>query len=169
MDNEHFDPKMLQKTLKNMTRPLLFPLAAFAKMPLGFFAGLKVDFIDEDECAVSLPGGWRTQNPFQSTYWAAQGMAAEMATGLHPYAYASGCNIPVRMILAATEARFGRQCKTRAVFRCRGGDPVRTAFAETLKTGQSVSCPIEVIGEDRLGEVVSEWTFTWSLRAKLPA
>ena len=28
-----------------------------------------------------LPGGWRTQNPFGSTYFAAQAMAAEMSTG----------------------------------------------------------------------------------------
>lgn len=166
MDSTPFDAKRLQKTIKRMNQPLLFPMATLAKMPLGFFAGLKVDDINEEACSVSLPGGWRTQNPFQSTYWAAQGMAAEMATGLHPYAYASACPVPVRMILAGTEARFGRLCKTRAHFRCVGGPPVRAALLETLETGESVACPIEVVGENALGEVVSEWTFTWSLRAK---
>ena len=50
-------------------------------LPLAAFAGLRVVRLDEAACAVRLPGGWRTQNPFRSTYFAAQAMAAEMSTG----------------------------------------------------------------------------------------
>ncbi len=166
MYKDAFSQQKLQRTLARMRRPLLLQGATLTKMPLGFFAGLKVESIDEESCIVSLPGGWRTQNPFQSTYWAAQGMAAEMATGLHPFAYSSAAAVPVRMILAATNARFGRLCKGRALFHCQAGTPVKAAILETLSSGKSVNCPIEVIGRDAEGEVVSEWTFTWSLRAK---
>ena len=52
-----------------------------ARLPLALAAGLRVDVLDERACSVSLPGGWRTRNPFGSTYFAAQTMAAEMSTG----------------------------------------------------------------------------------------
>ena len=45
-------------------------------------AGLRVERLDAEVCVVRMPGGWRTRNPFRSTYWAAQGMAGEMSTGV---------------------------------------------------------------------------------------
>ena len=55
-------------------------------MPAAWFAGLRMDEIDDKICTTSLPGGWRTQNPFKTMYWAVQGMGAELATGAVPFA-----------------------------------------------------------------------------------
>ena len=149
-----------------LTRPLLVSAFELTKFPLSFFAGLRVTSVDEAQCVVQLPGGWRTQNPFRSTYWAAQGMAAEMATGVLPYLYAETCSRKIRMILAETEGRFVKQCKTKSTFTCAAGDVVREAFAETARTGSSVACPIDVAGYDAEGDMVSEWKFVWSFRAR---
>ena len=67
---------------QDLLKPWLFRLWLCRSLPLAAFAGLKVrqDWT-KPSCEVSLPGGWRTRNPFRSTYFAAQAMAAEMSTG----------------------------------------------------------------------------------------
>ena len=114
-----------------------------------------------------MPGGWRTQNPFKSTYWAAQGMAAEMSTGLIPTAYVRAAPVPIRMILAGTNARFVKMCKGKSIFKHEAGNAVLCAMSQTLETGKSVECNLTSIGYDMIGDVVSEWSFRWSFRARL--
>src|SRR3974390_244448 len=62
----------------------------WAKLPLGAFSGMRLKQLDDQVCRVTLPGGWRTQNPFRSTYFAAQCMAAEMSTGAPALVLVSG-------------------------------------------------------------------------------
>ena len=145
-------------------------VAAFTAtmMPLGAMAGLRIDHVDRDGCVTSLPGGWRTQNPFKSMFWAAQGMAAEMATGVPALVGVREAPVPVRMILAGCEGQFVRMCKTRARFVFERADLVWEALETTLATGESVECPLPVVGYDAHGEEVSRWRFTWSFRARLP-
>ena len=114
-----------------------------------------------------MPGGWRTQNPFRSTYWAAQGMAAELSTGLIPTAYAQASPVPMRMILASANARFTKMCKGKSRFEHRDADLLHEAMKETFRTGQSVECELTSVGFDERGDRVSEWIFTWSFRARL--
>lgn len=162
------DDAKLDKGLALLTRPFVMTAFQTAKMPLGTAAGLRVDAIDRTSCTVSLPGGWRTQNPFGSTYWAAQGMAAEMATGLHGYVLTQAAPVPVRMILAGCEGSFSHMCKGRGRFVFSQGELVREMIEKTLATGESLKCPTEVVGYDAKGTEVSRWTFTWSFRARLP-
>ena len=63
------------------TNPIGIRAMLWAKLPLAAFAGLRVQRLDENGAEVTLPAGWKTQNPFRSTYFAAQAMAAEMSTG----------------------------------------------------------------------------------------
>src|SRR5947207_15671219 len=63
------------------TNPLGIRAMLWAKLPLAAFAGLRVKRLDETGAEVTLPAGWKTQNPFRSTYFAAQAMPAEMSTG----------------------------------------------------------------------------------------
>lgn len=137
-----------------------------AKMPLGLAAGLRVDSVDRTSCVVSLPGGWRTQNPFGSMYWAAQGMAAEMATGVQGYALTNAAPVPVRMILSGCEGRFSRMCKGRGRFVFDQGARVEEAILATMASGETVTCATDVVGYDPAGQEVSRWVFTWSFRAR---
>jgi hypothetical protein len=161
------DPARIERGLSTIRRPLALWGFNLAKMPMGLAAGLRLDHIDATSCTVSLPGGWRTQNPFGSMYWAAQGMAAEMATGVHGYVLTQAAPVPVRMILAGCQGEFTRMCKGRGRFEFKQGDLVRAQLEQTLRTGESVKCETEVIGYDPAGEQVSRWLFTWAFRAKL--
>ena len=150
-----------------MRQSVLFKGFMAAKMPLGLAAGLRVGDLDAAKCTIVLPGGWRTQNPFGSTYWAAQGMAAELASGLHPFVYAQGATVPVRMILARCAGEFVRMCKTDARFEFHQGELIENAIRSTLSSGENVDCVTEVLGYDAGNELVSRWSFTWAFRAKL--
>ena len=107
------------------------------------------------------------QNPFKSTYWAAQGMAAEMASGVIPMAYVRAANVPIRMILAGVSGNFVKMCKGPSTFTCKVQDQVKKAMQETLTSGQSVQCNLMSVGRDSTGDTVSEWSFEWSFRARL--
>ncbi|MGB0647000.1 MAG: DUF4442 domain-containing protein [Bradymonadia bacterium] len=164
MEIEHFD---LEKTFRLLDGPIKSFVGQFISMPLGSFAGLSIEQVDASKCIVTLPGGWRTQNPFKSTYWAAQGMAAEMASGVIPMAYVRAAGVPIRMILAGVSGRFVKMCKGPSTFTCYVEDHVKEAMRETLMSGRSVGCNLTSIGHDSTGDTVSEWSFSWSFRARL--
>ena len=66
------DEARLDKLSRRLRNPWLLRGFLLAKLPLGLFAGLRVDELDAQSCTTSLPYGWRTTNPFRSIYFAAQ-------------------------------------------------------------------------------------------------
>jgi len=165
--SDTFNESKLSKTCRTLTNPMALYAFQTAKMPLGTFAGLRCSKMERGVAEVTLPGGWRTQNPFGVMYWAAQGMAAEMATGLLGYALCQAAPVPVRMILKDCAGEFTRMCKGRARFVFEDGDKIEAAIRSTLASGETENISVKVRGFDRAGEQVSEWTFTWSFRARL--
>jgi len=107
-----------------------------AKLPLAWFAGLRVRHLDAARCEVVVPRGWRTQNPFRSTYFAAQAMAAELSTGALAMAAVQGAGAPVSMLVTEMRASFGKKAVADAVFTCEDGGLIAAAVAETLRTGE---------------------------------
>ena len=54
----------------------------FFKLPLAYLGGVRVASIEETEAIVMIKHRWINQNPYKSMFWAAQGIAAEMTTGV---------------------------------------------------------------------------------------
>ena len=52
------------------------------KLPSAFFCGIRVKSISEEDSLVMVKHKWINQNPFRSMFWAVQGMAAELSTGI---------------------------------------------------------------------------------------
>jgi hypothetical protein len=71
---------MNRKFLELVMHPFKFRLYLLSKLPSAFFSGVRVCYIDEEKCVVTVPYKWFSQNPFKSTYFACLGMAAEMST-----------------------------------------------------------------------------------------
>src|SRR3954464_8703330 len=78
----------------------------WAKLPLAAFAGLRVKRLDENGAEVTLPAGWKTQNPFRSTYFAAHPMAAEMSTGATVPYLIEPVSARVSTLVTGLSARF---------------------------------------------------------------
>jgi len=158
------DSKLITEYEKLM-EPFKFRLFSFALMPAARFAGLRVDRIDNVACTTSIPGGWRSQNPFRTMYWAAQGIGAEMATGAAPFAISRAMTETLRMFVVGTESTFIKRAKGRIRFTCNQVSASREAIEQSIASGESVECDLKSIGKDCSGEVVSEWVFKWNFLA----
>jgi len=159
------DEKKLTKQYSLMLRRI--PMRAFMvlKMPAAAFVGLRIDSVSSEQTVVSVPGGRRTQNPFGTMYWAVQGMAAELATGIVPTCISRSTSMKLRMFVVGTEATFGKKAYGRCNFTCNDTHKVLEAFDQSLSTGKSVNCDLTATGTDGDGEVVSEWVFKWNFLA----
>ncbi|MFL2959181.1 MAG: DUF4442 domain-containing protein [Candidatus Thalassarchaeaceae archaeon] len=156
------DDTKLSKEYKSLKGRVRFRFFTVLTMPAAWFAGLRLDNIDDRACGTSLPGGWRTQNPFKTMYWAVQGMGAELATGAVPFAISRSMSEKLRMFVVGTEAKFVKRAKGRIKFTCDEAMKAREAIEESMKTGEPIEIDLRSVGRDDSGEVVSEWIFRWN-------
>lgn len=143
-----------------------FRLYLLAKLPLAFAAGLRLERIDEGLCETSLPGGWRTRNPFGSTYFAALSMAAEAASGAPALALASGAPGSVAVILREIHGVFTKRVVGRARFAFRDLAGMKDAAHRAAASDESVSYAAEVVGRRPDGEVAAEFRVVWSFKRR---
>jgi hypothetical protein len=156
----------LERLRKRMLSPMLMRLFMLAKIPLGLFAGMRVDALEGDRCQTSLPYGWRTTNPFRSMYFAAQAMAAELSTGALAMLAVESAPESVAMLITGLESEFGKKADQRTTFTCEDGGAVFAAVAETLRTGEPVTVRARTVGRMPDGTEVSRFVFTWSFRKR---
>ena len=152
----------LLREINRIKSPIRFKLWSFWKFPASRFAGLRIDKLDSESCVISVPGGWRTQNPFNSMYWAVQGMGAELSTGGYALAIVNSLGVKTRTLVAAQESKFTKKARGRITFTCKDGELARSAVEESIQTGSPVSAELKSTGRDSTGDVVSEWIFQWS-------
>ncbi len=156
------DDTKLDSEYRGLKSRMKFRAFAAMSMPAAWFAGLRMDKLDNESCVTSLPGGWRTQNPFKTMYWAVQGMGAELATGAAPFAMSRSMPEKLRMFVVGTEAKFVKRAKGRITFTCNDVNAAREAIEESMKSGEPVECDFASIGTDASGDIVSEWVFKWN-------
>ncbi|MEM8994368.1 MAG: DUF4442 domain-containing protein [Acidobacteriota bacterium] len=161
-----FDRARLEKWVRRMRNPLLIRFFLLGKLPLGFVAGLRVKDADEHRCEVTVPYGWRTQNPFRSTYFAAQSMAAEMSTGVLAMLACDLAPASVAMLIVDLEASFGKKATDTTTFTCEDGDALFAAVARAVETGEPQTVRTETVGRMPNGVEVSRFAFTWSFKKR---
>ena len=158
------DENKLVSEYRGLLGSIKFRMFSLLSMPTARFAGLRMDRIDDEICATSIPGGWRSQNPFKTMYWAVQGMGAELATGAAPFAISRAMPEKLRMFVVGTEATFTKRAKGRITFTCDEVSSARNAIEKSMDSGESVECDIQSTGRDSSGDIVSEWIFKWNFR-----
>jgi hypothetical protein len=154
------------KFRQRMLNPVLTRAYFFAKLPLAWFAGLRIRELTDTRCAVVVPRGWRTQNPFASTYFAAQSMAAELSTGALAMAVVRAAPEPVSMLIVGLDAEFGKKATADATFVCEDGARLADGVREAIASGEAVSVTAESVGRLADGTEVSRFRFTWSFKKK---
>jgi acyl-coenzyme A thioesterase PaaI-like protein len=148
------------------THPLGSRAAMWWKLPLAAFAGLRVRRLDESGAEVSLPAGWKTQNPFGSTYFAAQAMAAEMSTGAPALWFIEQSGAKVSSLVTGLSAKFTKKAVSEARFVFVDGAAMRSAIDEAVRTGEPVTYAARSIGTQRDGTQVAEFTVEWSFKKR---
>jgi hypothetical protein len=148
------------------TNPLGIRALLWSKLPLAAFAGLRVRRLDENGAEVSLPAGWKTQNPFGSTYFAAQAMAAEMSTGAPALWFIEQSGVRVSSLVTGIAAQFTRKATSEACFVFSDGAGMRAAIDKAIQTGAPVIYKAHSIGTQRDGTQVADFTIEWSFKKK---
>ncbi len=149
-----------------INHPLRLKLYLLRNLPAAFFSGLKVVQADDNACTVSVPYKGFTKNPFRSTYFACLSMAAELSTGILAMANVFGRKPAVSMLITGMEGRFYKKAKDLTFFTCSDGALIGKAVDDAIATGKGQEVKAGSVGKNGAGEVVAEFWFTWSFKAK---
>jgi len=115
---------------------------------------------------VRLPGGWRTRNPFASTYFAAQAMAAEMSTGAPGLVLREDAPRGVSMLVLAVRASYLKRLTGPGEFTCDDVPEVRAAIERAAASDEPQLVSARSVGRDAAGETVAEFTVDWSFKRR---
>ena len=166
MINNHSIMSNASQFLSLINSPLKFRLFLLAKLPSAFFCGVRVRSADEEKCVVTVPFKWLSQNPFRSTYFACLAMAAEMSTGVLAMAHLYKRNPPVSMLVLDVKGNFIKKATGKTRFTCEDGSLIRQSIEEAIGTGDGRIVTARSTGRNESGEVVAEFTITWSFKVK---
>ena len=136
------------------------------KLPSAYLCGIKVKSIFEEKSVVTVKHRWINQNPFNSMFWAVQGMAAELSTGILVMQAIDKSEKKVSMLVTNMNATFTKKATGRIIFECNDGIAIKEAIQKSIDRGegQIVMVTAEGINED--GISVSKFNFEWSLKVK---
>ncbi len=136
------------------------------KLPSAWLCGVRVKSINEKTCVVSVKHRWINQNPFNSMFWAVQGMAAELTTGAMVTAQIRETGKRISMLVANNNANFSKKATGRITFTCNDGDKIQEALEKTIATGEGQTIWMQAVGVNTEGVVVSTFNFEWTVRVK---
>jgi hypothetical protein len=143
-----------------------FRLYLIGRLPLAAFAGLRLLRLDAGGCEVALPGGWRTRNPFGSTYFAAQCMAAELSTGAPALVLARGAPVSVALIVVELRAVFIKRVLGGSRFTFSDMAGMKAAVDRCAAQDEPVVYTARPVARDEAGVAVSEFEITWSFKRR---
>jgi hypothetical protein len=151
---------------RRVLRGLPLTLWMWRMLPLAAFAGLRITRLDEHVCSVRLPGGWRSRNPFGSTYFAAQAMAAEMSTGAPGLALREDSPRSVSMLPVGVRASYVKRLTGPGTFTCEDVAAIAGAIARAAATDEPQPLVVRSTGRNAAGEVVAEFELDWSFKRR---
>lgn len=155
-----------QSFIQLVKHPVKFRMFLFKKLPSAYFAGVRIRYMDEERCRVTVPYKWFTQNPFRSTYFACLSMAAEMSTGALGMAHLYGRKPPVSMLVVKVESEYFKKAIGRTTFECDDGALIKQAIEEAVRTGEPAVVRAASVGRNEKEEMVALFYVTWSFKAK---
>ena len=151
---------------RGILKPWGFRYYLCTRLPLAAAAGLRLESLDETACRVSLPGGWRTQNPFRSTYFAAQAMAAEMSTGAPAMVLVGGSPASVSMLVREIRGVFTKKVVGRSIFAFEDVAGMQAVVDRAAARGESETYVARSTGRTADGAVAAEFEIMWSFKRR---
>ena len=149
-----------------MITPRKINLFILLKMPLGYISGMRVKTITETTAIVRIKHQWMNQNPFKSMFWAAQGMAAEMSTGVLVMQEIKKSKRTVSMLVTHQKSEFFKKATGNILFTCSSGNQIKEAIQKSTETNEGQTVRLTSSGVNTDGVVVSTFAFEWSLKVK---
>ena len=141
-------------------------LFLFLKIPISWIAGVRLKEMNNEICITKVKFGWLNQNPFNSMFWAVQGMAAEFSTGFLCAEKIRKSGKKISMLVVHNQAEFTKKAVGRVTFSCHQGKELDTVLQKAIETGEGQTLTLFSEGKDQKGDVVSKFAFTWSFKVK---
>ena len=151
---------MKKINVKNINKFLLF------KLPAAYFTGVRLATITNNKAIAKVKFGWRNQNPFKSLYFAVLAMAAELSTGVLVMQEIEKSTKKVSMLVISHTGSFHKKAIGKIIFTCESNDIIAASIAKSIETGEGQTFQLSSIGTNEQGDVVSDFSFTWSLKVK---
>lgn len=136
------------------------------KLPIAKIAGLKLHSYTDEKSQILVKHGWLNQNPFNSMFWAVQGMAAELSTGTLCISKIQQSGKRISMLVVGLQANFTKKAVGKIIFTCDQGKELDAVLQKAIETGEGQTLVMRSVGIDEAGDQVSEFFFTWSFKVK---
>tara|TARA_B100000609_G_scaffold191504_1_gene180392 strand:+ start:220 stop:672 length:453 start_codon:yes stop_codon:yes gene_type:complete len=146
--------------------PFSYNFFTLIKLPAAWISGVRVSKVTDKFCEVKVRHRWINQNPFKSMYWAVQGMAAELTTGIFLIERIRSNKTPISMLVLNNKANFKKKARGVITFRCDDGLKANKAIDKAIQTRESSLISMRSVGRDYSGDIVSEFIFEWTIKAK---
>jgi hypothetical protein len=155
-----------ERLRRRVLKSLPAMLWMWRSLPLAAFAGLRISRLDTDGCSVRLPGGWRTRNPFRSTYFAAQAMAAEMSTGTPALVLLADAPASIALLVVGLRATYTKKIVGVSVFTFEDVTGMKAAVGAAAGSDEAQVFVARSVGRDRAGDIAAEVEVTWSFKRR---
>ena len=136
------------------------------KLPAAWLTGVRVRCTKDNKCVVIVKHRWINQNPFKSMFWAVQGMAAELTTGVLVMMAIKKSEKKISMLVLNNNSSFTKKATGKITFICNEGHLANEAVDEVINTGEGKTFWMQSIGVDESGDAVSTFNFEWTVKVK---
>lgn len=137
-----------------------------SKLPAAWFAGLRIEKLDETEAVVSVRYKWFNKNPFRSIYVAVLAMPSEVSTGILAMASLYKRQPAVSMLVVKSDGNYIKKAVGKICFSCKDGRKINAAVEASITSGESVTIDCHTVGTNEQNEVVATFNYTWSFKAR---
>lgn len=150
----------MEFTPKNINKFMLF------KIPSAYLSGIRVVEMDEDKAVATVKYQWINQNPFKSLYWATQGMASELVTGILLMDQIAKTQRKISMLVTKQTGEFTKKATGKITFTCDEAFKIKAILNKAIESKEGQTILLTSSGIDEKGETVSNFTYTWSIKLK---
>ena len=138
------------------------------KIPSAYLSGVRVKTVSEDSVVVVVRHRWINQNPFKSMYWATQGMASELATGILLMREIVATKKNISPLVVQQRGVFHKKARGKITFTAHSSASLQAAVQKTLGSEEGAQFWCSVEGQDESGAVVASFEYQWRLKLKTP-
>ena len=136
------------------------------KIPSAYISGVRVVSVTATKVSVKVKHRWINQNPFQSMYWATQGMASELATGVLMMQKIQASSQKISMLVVGQKGEFYKKATGKIIFDCMDTGEIDRAIEKAIETREGQSLQLLSKGIDEEGNTVSKFEYEWSIKVK---
>ena len=143
-----------------------YNLFLFKDLPSAWFCGIRISELNNKKCLVRVKHNWFNSNPFRSLYWAVQGMASELTTGMLIIKEKDNFDFSISMLVVSNSSKFLKKAKGKIIFECNDVKIIKDSFQNLTINSPTTVIKLSSKGYDSIGDIVSEFNYEWSIKRK---